>query len=102
MEVQDPRKMIVFVKYLFGDEGANLRDHCRDEWLKSFDPPWVDNCVAGVVAWGAEADRLLEKQERLVYLATKPPNGAGGLYESTDEEETEYEPEDEDPRKTGL
>ena len=102
MEVQDPRKMIVFVKYLFGDEGANLRDHCRDEWLKSFDPPWVDNCVAGVVAWGAEADRLLEKQERLVYLATKPPNGAGGLYESTDEEETEYGPEDEDSENGTL
>lgn len=102
MEVQDPRKMIVFVKYLFGDEGANLRDHCRDEWLKSFDPPWVDNCVAGVVAWGAEADRLLEKQERLVYLATKPPNAAGGLYESTDEEETEYELEDEDSENGTL
>ena len=62
--VHDARKMLPFLSYLF--DPSNLDDHCRDEWLKQYDAPFVDNVISRMEAWRDDADAFLEILERQV------------------------------------
>ena len=62
--MHDARKMLPFLSYLF--DPSNLDDHCRDEWLKQYDAPFVDNVISRAEAWRDDADAYLEILERQV------------------------------------
>lgn len=62
--MHDARKMLPFLSYLF--DPSNLDDHCRDEWLKQYDAPFVDNVISRAEAWRDDADAFLEILERQV------------------------------------
>ena len=64
VRVHDARKMLPFLSYLF--DPSNLDDHCRDEWLKQYDAPFVDNVISRAEAWRDDADAFLEILERQV------------------------------------
>ena len=61
--------MIVFLEYLFNEH--NLTEYMKDEWLKLYDVPWVDNLISSVLTWLPDVEALISKQEEKVYMAKK-------------------------------
>ena len=61
------QKMLPLMKFAF-DERV-LDDVMRDQWLKIYDPPWVDNVLASLLSWRHEADDLVARYEDEVHLA---------------------------------
>ena len=68
--------MLPFLSYVF--DPSNLDDHCRDEWLKQYDAPFVDNAISRVEAWRDDADAFLAILERRVEDAATAAAGASG------------------------
>ena len=66
---QDAQKMLVLLKYQ-GDV-RNLREWCRDEWLKLYDHEWVDARLNAFAAYEADVESLLATLEERVYLKRK-------------------------------
>ena len=61
------QKMLPLLKFAF-DEKV-LDDLLRDQWLKIYDPPWVDNVLASLLSWRHEADELIARYEDEVHFA---------------------------------
>jgi hypothetical protein len=60
------QKMLPLLKFAF-DEKV-LDDLLRDQWLKIYDPPWVDNVLASLLSWRHEADELIARYEDEVHF----------------------------------
>ena len=73
------QKMLPLMKFAF-DERV-LDDLMRDQWLKIYDPPWVDNVLASLLSWRHEADDLIARYEDEVHFA-KLGDGARKKHES--------------------
>ena len=73
------QKMLPLMKFAF-DERV-LDDVMRDQWLKIYDPPWVDNVLASLLSWRHEADDLVARYEDEVHLA-KLGDGAREKHQS--------------------
>lgn len=73
--MHDARKMLPFLSYVF--DPSNLDDHCRDEWLKQYDAPFVDNAISRVEAWRDDADAFLSILERRVEDANASVGATG-------------------------
>lgn len=61
--------MIVFLSYLFNEQ--TLLEYMKDEWLKLYDVPWVENLMASILVWQPDVDALVARQEEKVYMAKK-------------------------------
>ena len=61
--------MVVFLRYLFNE--AYLKEAVRDDWLKLYDKPYVDETIDRIMAWKPDVHRLLESLEETVYLTRK-------------------------------
>ena len=73
------QKLLPLMKFAF-DERV-LDDLMRDQWLKIYDPPWVDNVLASLLSWRHEADDLIARYEDEVHFA-KLGDGARERHES--------------------
>lgn len=73
--------MIVFLGYVFNEH--NLVEYMKDEWLKLYDVPWVDNLIASVLVWLPDAEALMvrDKSHKNTMCPTRAhPRGAHTPY----------------------
>ena len=66
---QDAQKMLVLLGYI-GDV-SQLREWCRDEWLKLYDHTWVEALLESLAAWQPDIDQLVATLEQRVFLKRK-------------------------------
>ncbi|CAG9464653.1 unnamed protein product [Pedinophyceae sp. YPF-701] len=64
---QEPQKMYVFLHFMFTTD--NLRNFCRDSWLKLYDKVFVDDLIECVALWQEESADLLNGLESRVFIA---------------------------------
>jgi len=75
---QEPQKMLVLFAWLFKPQ--NLKDFCRDEWLKLYDVPFVEDVIATVATWKDDVAELMETLEEKVFLSKKKEEAEAGAW----------------------